>query len=334
MSWQYLVRRILLLFLVIWAAATINFILPRLSPRDPIMERLQQAATQGGRNQTGLKEMLERYRQDFGLLRPWYEQYVRYVVGTFRFDFGFSIAQYPRKVTDVMRDALPWTIGLGVVTTILGFLIGTLLGAVVAWPRSPKFLQVLIPPFMVLNALPFFVLALILIYFFAFQWKVLPLSGAYSRGQVVRWNIPFMLDILRHALLPAFSIILVLIGGWALGMRSLMKMTTGEDYITYAEAKGLKSPRIFSRYAMRNALLPQVTGLALSLGGIATSTLLVETVFQYPGLGSLLNGSIQVLDYNMLFGIGMIIVFVTCIATFLVDLLYPLLDPRIRYERG
>lgn len=334
MSVRYLVRRILLLFLVIWAAATINFILPKLSPRDPIMERLQQAAAQGGRQQTGLQEMVEAYKTQFGLLKPWYEQYVTFLGGVFRFDFGYSISQYPRKATDVIADALPWTIALGTVTTLLGFAIGTLLGALVAWPKSPKFLQALIPPFMILNSLPFFVLGLILIYFFAFRWRVLPLSGAYTRGQVVQWNFSFFLDVLKHALLPGLSIVLVLIGGWALGMRGLMKMTQGEDYITYAEAKGLKSSSIFTRYAMRNALLPQITGLALSLGFIVTSTALVETIFQYPGIGNLINASIQVLDYNLLYGLSMMIVFGICIATLLIDLIYPLLDPRIRYERG
>jgi peptide/nickel transport system permease protein len=333
-SWQYLVKRILLLITVMWTAATINFFIPKLSPRDPIKERLMQAATQGGRNQTGLQAMADTYNSQFGLDQPVWQQYLHALLKVVQFDYGYSISQYPRTVNDVIGSALPWTIGLGVVAILISFVIGTILGAILGWPRSPRLLRAFIPASMLTSAVPAFVLGFLLIYAFAFRWRVFPLAGAYSQTSSPEWSLPFILDVLDHAFLPALALILFQLGHQALQMRSLMVMTTGEDFITFADAKGLKPRRIFLRYAVRNALLPQVTGLVMSLGTFIFSTVLVETLFSYPGLGGLINGSIQVLDYNLLYGITMILVFAVCIATLVVDLIYPLLDPRIRYEKG
>jgi peptide/nickel transport system permease protein len=220
------------------------------------------------------------------------------------------------------------------VSTAIAFVIGSLLGALLAWPKSPRFLRVLVPPMMMFQSMPFFLLGLVLIYFLSFQWKLLPLGGGYSRGAVPKWSVPFALDLLRHAILPALSIILVSIGGWALGMRGLMVSVQGEDYITYAEAKGLKDSRIFTRYAMRNALLPQITGLIPALGFIIIGTGFVEVVFAYPGMGSLIGTAISTLDYFVIYGVSMIVTLAICIAALLIDLAYPLLDPRIKYEQS
>ncbi len=334
MTIRYLAKRILFLILVMWTAATINFFVPKLSPRNPIAERLQQAAVGGGRLQTGLKEMVAAYERDFGLDRPLWQQYLTYIGNMARLDFGYSISQYPRRVIDVIMTALPWTIGLAFTTTLIAFSLGTILGALIAWPKAPRFLTYLVPPLMTLQAVPFYLFGLLLIYIFAFRLRIFPLSGAYSRGAIPRFSLPFILDLIRHALLPALAIILTQFGSWALSMRGLMVMVEGEDYITYAEAKGLKDRRIFLRYAMRNALLPQTTGLLLNLGFIVLGTGLVEVIFGYPGLGTLVSGAIQNLDYFLIYGIAMILVLAICIATLLMDLLYPLLDPRITYERG
>ncbi len=331
---RYLVKRLLLVVLVIWTAATLLFILPKLSPRNPIMERLQAAARGGGRQQTGLLAMIKAYEHDFGLDRPLWEQYLTYLGKMARLDFGYSMANYPRKVMDVIGAAMPWTIGLAFTTTLIAFVLGTVLGALLSWPRSPRFLRFLVPPLMTLSAVPFYMLGLILIYFFAFRWRIFPLAGAYSRGQVPQLTFKYMVDVVHHAMLPALSIILASIGGWALAMRGLMVSVQGEDYITYAEAKGLKPQRIFLRYAMRNALLPQITGLLLQLGFIILGTSLVELIFGYPGLGSVIGASIQSLDYFTIYGIGMILVLCISFVTLLMDLIYPLLDPRITYERG
>lgn len=333
MSLRYFVRRILLLLLVMWTAASINFLIPKLSPRDPIKERLLLAATQGGRQQTGLQAMAEAYNHAFGVDQPMWKQYLNALLKVVQFDYGYSISQYPRTVNAVIGDALPWTLGLGLVSIVIAFVIGTILGALLGWPRSPGWLRGLVPVSMLTSAVPAFVLGFLLIYLFAFQLKVFPLAGAYSRTANPGWSLSFALDVIQHSFLPAVALILFQLGGQALQMRGLMVMTVGEDYITFADAKGLRPRRIFLRYAVRNALLPQVTGLVMSLGTFIFSTVLVETLFAYPGLGLLINSSIQVLDYNLLYGITMILVFAVCIATLIVDLIYPLLDPRIRYDR-
>jgi peptide/nickel transport system permease protein len=333
-SWQYLLKRIGLLITVMWTAATINFLIPKLSPRDPIMERLMQAATQGGRNQTGLQQMIEAYRREFGVDAPLWQQYGNALLKVVRFDYGYSISQYPRTVNSVILDAMPWTLGLGLMSILIAFVIGTVLGALLGWPRSPRWLRFFVPTSMLTSAVPAFVLGFLLIYVFAFQLKLFPLAGAYSRTATPEFSGEFILDVVRHGFLPACALILFQLGGQALQMRSLMVMTTGEDYIIFADAKGLRPRRIFLGYAVRNALLPQVTGLVLSLGTFIFSTVLVETLFGYPGLGLLINSSIQVLDYNLLYGITMVLVFAVCIATLIVDLIYPLLDPRIRYGKA
>lgn len=332
MTVRYLAKRLALLVLTIWTATTVNFFIPKLSPRNPILERLQQAAVGGGRQQSGLKEMVAAYEKDFGLDKPLWQQYLTYMGNAARLDFGYSLAQYPRKVMDVIGDAMPWTIGLAFTTIIIAFTLGSLLGALIAWPRSPRFLRALMPALMTLSAIPFYMFALILIYFFAFRWRLFPLSGAFSRGAIPQFSFSFIVDLVRHATLPALAIILTSIGGWALGMRGLMVMTQGEDYITYADARGLPPRRIFFKYALRNALLPQVTGLILSLGYIIFGTSLVEAIFGYPGLGSLIGSAIQTLDYFTIYGIAIILTLAISLATLMMDLIYPLLDPRIKYE--
>jgi peptide/nickel transport system permease protein len=219
--------------------------------------------------------------------------------------------------------------------TILAFLIGTVVGALLGWNKSPRVLSVLIPPLMVFQATPAFVLALVLIYYLAFRAKLFPLGRAWDMFIVVDWtDWKFILNVIHHAMLPALSLILVSVGGWGLGMRAMMVTVEGDDYMTFAEAKGLKGSRLFFQYALRNALLPQITSLAVRLGTIVSGSTLVEVYFQYPGLGSRLNNAIGTFDYYVISGIVFFMVTGIALATFLVDMLYPLLDPRISYQRG
>jgi peptide/nickel transport system permease protein len=233
----------------------------------------------------------------------------------------------------LVGQALPWTLGLLSVTTILAFLIGTWMGAVMAWPKSSNFMKYVFPQFLILGAIPAYVVALILIYFIAFQWKLLPLAGGYSIGQTPRMDWAFVLDVLRHSLLPAFALLLTTIGGWVIGMRGMMVTVQGEDYMTFGEAKGLKDQRLFMRYGVRNAILPQVTGLALSLSVLISGSVLVELVFQFPGVGTLLARAISQLDFFMIYGINLVIIVSIALAMFLMDMIYPFLDPRISYDK-
>lgn len=331
---SYILRRIGLLFLVLWTAASLNFVIPRLTPRNPIEERLIQQATTGGYLEEGLDEMVKAYEAKFGLDKPLLQQYANYMWDMARLDLGYSLAFFPKRVTELIAMALPWTIGLLGTATLLAFVIGSLFGALIAWPRSPQILQYLLAPFMMLSAVPFYLFALVLIYFLAFRARIFPLGGAYAVDSIPELSVSFALEVVQHSILPALSMILAGVGGWALGMRGMMVTVQGEDYMLLAEANGLKRVRLFLKYGIRNALLPQVTGLGLSLGRLVSGAVLVEAVFGYPGIGSLLNQSIRFFDYFVIYGIVFMVILAIGIATLTLDLIYPLLDPRIRYEEG
>jgi peptide/nickel transport system permease protein len=331
----YVLRRLGFLLAVIWTAATLNFLLPRLAPRDPVLQKVaQQAATQGLRGE-GFDEYVQSQKELYGLNRPLWVQYVDYLWGIIHFDLGYSITNYPTTVNQLIAQSVWWTIGIVGTSTVFAFVIGTVLGALLGWQKSPRVMSALIPPLMVFSATPAFVLALVLIYFLAFRAKLFPLSRPYGLFITVDWSdIKFLLDVVHHAILPSLALILVSVGGWSLGMRAMMVTVEGDDYMTFAEAKGLKGARLFFRYALRNALLPQVTGLAVALGALVSGSTLVEVYFNYPGLGNRLGAAIATFDYYLISGIVFFLITGIALATFLVDLLYPLLDPRISYQRG
>ncbi len=324
-----LARRILVLVAVVVTAATLNFVLPKLAPKNPVASKLIEMSETGA-SVGDIESLLKVYEAKFGLDRPIVLQYFDYLGSLFTFDLGYSISFYPTRVADLILSALPWTIGLLFTATIIAFLLGTLLGALVAWEKAPKFLQVVTPGIMVLAALPYYLLGLVLIYLFAFVWHVFPLQGGYSILAFPGWNWGFVLDVLYHSLLPALSIVLASVGSWALAMRGMMVTVQGEDYMLYSEANGLRPRRRFLHYGVRNAILPQMTALALQLGHIAAGAVLVERVFLYPGVGMLLFRAIERSDYFVIYGVVFIIVVMVALSMLLVDLLYPLLDPRIR----
>ena len=330
MTWKMFAKRFGLFLIVIWGAATLNFFLPRLAPGDPIRERLFALSTQGGLTQTGVEEMVASYNERFGLDQPLWKQYFYYLWDMLTFNFGYSLSLFPAKASDLIFDALPWTVGLLLVTTVISFILGTLMGALIAWPKSPKWLEYCAAPMLTLAAIPYYLLALVLLYVFAFSLKWFPLSGGYSPGTQPTMTLDFWVDVIKHSILPALSIILAAIGTWAIAIRGMMISTNGEDYMTFAEARGLKSNTMFYRYSLRNAMLPQVTSLALSLGHIVSGALIVEVVFTYPGVGSLLYNAIRGADYFLVYGIVFMVVLALGVATMLVDLAYPILDPRIR----
>jgi len=329
---NYLLRRIGLFFLVLWGAATINFIIPRLSPSDPIRARLSAMAVQSGYVQTGVEDMVRAYQAKFGLDQPIYLQYLRYLKDMFTFNFGYSLSLYPAKVLDLILNALPWTIGLLSTATLLAFVVGILSGALMAWPRTPRAFKSLTGPFLTLSAIPYSLLALILLYILAFTIRLFPLYGGYPAGTIPSFSLPFIGTVLRHSFLPALSIVLAEMGFWALGMRSMMVTTEGEDFMLFAEARGIRNRHIFRQYALRNAMLPAYTALALSIGRIVSGSVLVEVIFAYPGIGSLLYTAIRGSDYFIIYGVVFMVILTLGLATLILDLLYPRLDPRIRYQ--
>jgi peptide/nickel transport system permease protein len=331
-SLSYVAKRVGMFFLIVWLAATINFFLPRLGEIDPISQMLIEQAAMGGNLQIGLDEMIETYNAKFGLDTPLWQQYFNYLGDMSRLDFNYSIANYPQKVIDIIGHAMPWTLVLLTTTTLFSWVLGSLLGAFMGWPRAPKFLSFLMPPLLSLSAIPFFLLGLVLIYVLAFRMRLFPLLGGYTAGTFPALTPAFLRDAFHHSVLPALSIILVSLGGWALGMRAMMITTQGEDFVTYADAKGLKGRTIFLRYAIRNALLPQTTALALVLGQLVSGAVLVEVVFSYPGIGNVLYEGIRAGDFFVVQGIVFILIVSIGIATLILDLIYPLLDPRITYR--
>jgi len=320
--------------LIVWLAASLNFFLPRLSGQDPVRTKLLQQAQLGGYVQAGIEDMVKVYETRFGLDRPLWQQYLSYLSDVARFDFNYSIANYPRTVNEMILEAIPWTVGLLGMTTLLSFGIGTILGALLAWPRAPRWMAWLMPPLWALHAIPFFLLGLILMYVFAFQTDWLPIFGGHSPGAIPELSLAFLGDLAVHAILPALSIILVAVGGWALGMRGMMVTTMGEDYVVFAESKGLRNLTIFLRYCLRNAILPQITALALALGQILSGAVLVEVIFGYPGIGTLLYQAIRENDHFLIQGVVFTVIVALGLATFILDIVYPLLDPRIAHRRA
>lgn len=332
MSWQIVLKRIGFLLLVIWAASTITFFIPRLSSRNPVRERFAELSRTGGFSPADLEVIIAAYSEKFGLDKPLLEQYIDYMAGIARFDLGISLNKFPRTVWQLLLDALPWSIGLLLVTTILSFLIGNLLGAVAAWPRSPRWLRNFATPFVLMQGIPPVLLGVLLLFFVAFRLKLAPLGGAYSIGVVPNWSWSFAVDLLRHQVLPALALIFGSVGGWVLSMRGMGITIQGEDYVNFAEHKGLAGTTIFRDYYMRNAMLPQVTGLALALGNVVTSGIVVEQIFGLPGLGSILGSAINTNDFLVIYGVVLFITIAVASLMVLVELLYPLLDPRIRHS--
>lgn len=320
------------MLLVIWAASTIVFFIPRLSTKNPIRERFAELARTGGFSPQDMEKIVASYNQKFGLDKPLIEQYLAYMGGILRGDLGVSLNKYPKTVSELIMEALPWTIGLLIMVTIVSFIIGNLLGALSAWPRSPGWAKSLAAPFIILTGIPAYLLGLLLLFYIAFRLKLLPLGNAYTIGTQPTFTIGFILDVARHQILPAVSLILASVGLWALGMRGMGVTILGEDYVNFAEHKGLSPRTIFSSYYIRNALLPQVTGLALAFGGIITAGILVEGLYGLPGLGSILNQAIVANDFMVIYGVILFIIIGIAVCMLLIDIVYPLLDPRIRYE--
>jgi peptide/nickel transport system permease protein len=316
---------------VVFFAVSVNFIIPRLAPGDPIEHQMAILATTGG--DADLSAMAEAYRAKFGLDQPVWRQYLNYWGDLARFDLGFSLANYPQRVSTTILAALPWTIGLVGVSTVVSFIIGSLMGGVLAWPQTSRGIRTIALPLMVISAIPYFLLGMVMIYVFALRLHWFPAGGGYSFGLIFERSWVLVWDILHHAILPAIAVVLASLGRWALNMRGAMVTTLGEDFVTLAEAKGLPPARIFFHYGVRNSLLPQLTQLALRLGYVVAGIILVEVVFAYPGLGYQLFQAIQAKDYFVIQGIVLVLILTIALSTFVMDLIYPLIDPRITIKR-
>ncbi len=328
---SYLLNRLLTLFLTVFIAATLIWIIPRLSPVDPAEIMLGRMAAGAGAVADS-EAILAQLRANFGLDDPLYIQYLKYLWNTVTFNFGLSTATFPTPVSALIANALPWTLGLMILSLIVTFIIGNLLGALMVWEESPKLLKVAIPAAMVFTSIPPILSGLLLMWIFAANLRWFPLTGAYGLTVEPGWTWEFAVSVLHHGFLPALSIVIVTFGFWALGMRGLMITVQGEDYVTLAKAKGLKPRYILYKYMIRNAILPQITAFALKVGLLIAGQVLVERIFAYNGMGKLLYDAILDQDFPVIQGVSFVIILMTALSVFIVDLIYPFIDPRIRHE--
>ncbi|HEV2343053.1 MAG TPA: ABC transporter permease [Actinocrinis sp.] len=326
MRLRYIGRKLGFYLVAAWIAITLNFFLPRLIPGDPvaiIINKQQQSGTVPPGEADQLRKLLG---LGSGSLLGQYGQYLDSLA---HLRFGLSITVFPTPVADLVRQALFWTLILVGVATVLSFGLGVALGAITGWKRGSR-LDAVVPATTLLTAVPYFWLALLLVYVFASKWQIFPEQGGYDPSLDVGWNGAFIGSAIQHSLLPAITLILASIGGWLLGMRNMMVATLAEDYVVAAEAKGLRPMRVMARYAARNAVLPSVSGFAVSIGFVVTGQIVMEQVFNYPGIGNLLFSAVQNEDYPLMQGIFLAISFAVLGANLLVDLLYGVLDPRTK----
>jgi peptide/nickel transport system permease protein len=323
---RHLIRRIGFYLVAIWASVTLNFLIPRLAPGDPAQAFM---ARMHGRISPQAQKALE---VAFGVSHdPIWTQYGQYVSNLLHGNLGISITAFPTPVINVIAQDMPWTLVLVGVSLVISFILGTFLGVLIAWKRGSSFDSVFPPLFTFLSAIPYFWLALIMLYFMAYQWSWFPLNGGYDVNNTTPgWTLDFMIDAAYHAVLPALTIVISSIAGWLLGMRNAMITTLSEDYVVMAEAKGLPERRVMFSYAARNAILPNITGFALSLGFVVSGSLLTEIVFSYPGIGYTLYQAVENQDYALIEGMFLVITLAVLAANFFADIVYVVLDPRVR----
>jgi peptide/nickel transport system permease protein len=321
-----ILRRLWFFVLTLWAAVTLNFILPRMMPGSPVTAMM--ARYKGRLSPATVKALTVA----FGLHtnENIFQQYLDYLNNIIHGQFGLSVSYFPEPVSNVVMQAIPWTLALAGITTIIAFILGTFIGMVVAWRRGGITDSVATPAFVVLSALPYFWLGLICIYFFAIRNSWFPAGFGYDVNSGIQLSWPFVGQAIRHGFLPAITIIVTTIGLWILTMRNNMIGTLSEDYVRMARAKGLKPMRIMVLYAGRNAILPNLTGFAMSLGFVVSGLLLVEIVFNYPGVGYMFLQAVNNQDYPLMQALFLMVTVAVLVAILLADVANALLDPRTR----
>lgn len=329
----YVIQRVLMWFLTIFIGVTLTFAIPRLNKSDPTTAMVLRMMNQRGYVENA-EQIIATYKEAFGLNDPWYIQYVKYLGNVARFNYGFSFAKFPSDAWDIVKPALPWTLILLSIAAVISFVLGVFIGSLMGWRKTPKWLQNILPISLTFTSIPYFMFGILMIFVVAFRLHWLPATGGYSRDVDPGWNWPFIVDAVKHSIMPLISIVLTSMGGWALGMRGLMIGVNNEDFFLLAQAKGLSPARVFFRYGIRNAILPALTAFALGLGALIGGSTLVEYIFAYPGTGYTLYRAIQEQDYTVIQTITNLMIFITATGVLAIDLLYPLIDPRITFKRS
>ena len=325
---RYLGRRGLWYLGVLIVALVLNFLLPRLIPGNPVDAIIAQMSRGGGTSGEQARQVYENYMREFGLDQPLFSQFLIFVGNLFQGDLGTSFSQYPASVNNLVGQALPWSLILQIPAILIGWVVCNALGAIAAfkggWFDRGAFLSSLF-----LTSIPYYCLAILLLFIVGVQMGILPVGGAYSFGLSPEWSLAFFGDAITYFWLPFWSLVLIFIGGQAVGMRSMAIYELGSDYVNYGRGLGLSDNKIV-RYIFRNAMLPQITGLALSIGGMIGGALVTELVFSYPGIGTLLFNAISTNDYPVIQSVTLLITIAVLAANFAVDIVNGLIDPRIR----
>lgn len=324
---KYFGKKILWFVITFVVAVFLNFFLPRLMPADPVAAITGKMAS-GMTDASAVQEIYKRYEEEFGTNKPMWQQFLIFCKNAVRGDFGTSFSQYPRKVSDIISSAIGWTIALQLPAILVGWLLGNLLGALAAYLRK-GWDKVLMPVSLFMSNVPAFGMAVILLVVFGVNLKWFPIAGGYSFDMIPNLSWTFVKSVISHYQLPFWSIVLVSIGGQAVGMRSMSIYELNADYVKYARFLGIKDSKIVG-YVFRNAMLPQITGLALSIGTMIGGALVAEIVFSYPGLGSTMYAAVTAADYPLISATTLIITVMVLLVTFLLDIVYGFIDPRVK----
>jgi peptide/nickel transport system permease protein len=327
---SYVCKRLAQFVLVVFIGINLAYIITHATPIDPVEQSISAVTSFGSTAPEAIAEMRRSLQELYGLQGSWFEQYVSFWKRIVRADFGPSLSAFPAPVSSLIARALPWTLGLLVFATVVSWVLGNLLGALAGYYRKNIGLKLVGVIAMGLHPVPYYIVALVLMIIFGFIWPVLPITGGSAMNLEHGWNWPFIVSVFKHSVLPALSLVLIGVGSWFLGMRSLVSNIVTEDHVVYAEVAGVDSRRILGSYVIRNALAPQVTGLAMSLGGIFNGAVITEKVFGYPGVGSLLVDAVYAGDYGLVLGVTTISIIGVSLGVLVIDLLYPMIDPRIQ----
>ncbi|MFW6034722.1 MAG: ABC transporter permease [Halothermotrichaceae bacterium] len=330
---KFVLPRLLQYIAVLVIGITVVFIIPRLLPADPVQSQLSQMTSRGQyMDPAALSDIKGTLKELYGLEGGMFEQYVSYIRRLFQGDFGPSFLRYPTPVWELITNSLPWTVGLMGTTMIITWIIGTILGGISAYYSESRVARIIEFCAMFFRPIPAYISALLFLILFTYVFPIFPMAGGYGQGHTVGFNLPFILDVLRHSVLPLLSLVVVWIGHWYIQMRNTATNIVEEGFVTHAELSGLSKVKIIFKYIIRVGMTPLVTGFGLSLGWVFGGALITEIVFAYPGIGTLLYEAIQNGDYNLIIGINIFSIFAVATAMLLVDFIYPFLDPRIRYE--
>ena len=327
---RYLLRRLGQFALVVFIGINLSFVITHSTPIDPVEQTISAATSFGSTSPEAIAMMRQSLRELYGLQGGIGEQYLAFWKRVAVFDFGPSLSAFPTPVSDLIWRALPWTAGLLFVSTTITWVIGNLLGGLAGYLRDSRALRFAGVLVMGFHPIPYYIVAFVLLIVFGYLWPVLPITGGAQMNMARGFNTSFVLSVLQHSILPVLSLVMVGLGGWFMGMRSLVSNIVNEDYVVYAELGGVAPSKILGAYVMRNALVPQVTGLAMSLGGIFNGAIITEQVFGYPGIGSLLVDAVHAGDYSLVLGLTSVSIVAVSVAVLLIDMLYPFLDPRVK----